>query len=123
MKILITGADGHLGKRAIKGLCIGNEVHAVVRANPNNALSSITYHAIDLSADWSTKVLPDNIDEFSEENSSIIAEGGSAAMAYARLQYENLNEVERLKIKESLLRYCELDTLAMIMVIQAWNHI
>jgi len=68
-------------------------------------------------------LLPDNIDEFSEENSSIIAEGGSAAMAYARLQYENLNEVERLKIKESLLRYCELDTLAMIMVIQAWNHI
>ena len=68
-------------------------------------------------------LLPDNIDEFSEENSSIIAEGGSAAIAYERLQYENLNEVERLKIKESLLRYCELDTLAMIMVIQAWDHI
>ena len=68
-------------------------------------------------------LLPDNIDEFSEENSSIIAEGGSAAIAYERLQYENLNEVERLRIKESLLRYCELDTLAMVMVIQAWNHI
>jgi len=68
-------------------------------------------------------LLPDNIDEFSEENSSIIAEGGSAAIAYERLQYENLNIEERKKIKESLLRYCELDTLAMVMVIQAWDHI
>jgi hypothetical protein len=68
-------------------------------------------------------LLPDNIDEFSEENSSIIAEGGSAAIAYERLQYENLNIEERIKIKESLLRYCELDTLAMVMVIQAWDNI
>lgn len=68
-------------------------------------------------------LLPDNIDEFSEENSSIIAEGGSAAIAYERLQYENLNIEERNKIKESLLRYCELDTLAMVMVVQAWDHI
>ena len=69
------------------------------------------------------ELLPDNIDEFAEENSSIIAEGGAAAMAYARLQYEDINPEERSKIKESLLRYCELDTLAMVMVIQAWDHI
>ena len=25
--------------------------------------------------------------------------------------------------EDSLLRYCELDTLAMVMVVQAWNHI
>ncbi len=68
-------------------------------------------------------LLPENIDEFVEENSSIIAEGGAAAMAYARLQYEDINSDERTKIKESLLRYCELDTLAMAMVVQAWDHI
>ncbi len=62
MKILITGANGHLGARAIKELCIGNEVHAIVRANPNNPLSGITYHTIDLSNDWSVKMLPDDID-------------------------------------------------------------
>lgn len=62
MKILITGANGHLGARAVKELCIGNEVHAIVRANPTIALSGVTYHAIDLSSDWSTKVLPDHID-------------------------------------------------------------
>ncbi len=68
-------------------------------------------------------LLPENIDEFEEENSSIIGEGGAAAMAYARLQYEDINPNERSKIKESLLRYCELDTLAMAMVVQAWDHI
>lgn len=62
MKILVTGANGHLGARAIKELCIGNEVHAVVRAKPTIAQPSVTYHAIDLSRDWSSKVLPDRID-------------------------------------------------------------
>ena len=62
MKILVTGANGHLGARAVKELCIGNEVHAIVRTNPTIALSGVTYHKIDLSSDWSAKVLPDRID-------------------------------------------------------------
>jgi hypothetical protein len=44
-------------------------------------------------------------------------------MAYARLQFEDLGDEARLRIKDSLLRYCELDTLAMVMVVQAWDHI
>jgi len=44
-------------------------------------------------------------------------------MAYARLQFEDLDNETRLRIKDSLLRYCELDTLAMVMVVQAWDHI
>jgi hypothetical protein len=63
------------------------------------------------------------MDDFDDESTSIIAEGGAAAIAYARLQYEDMVPEERLKIKESLLRYCELDTLAMAMVVQAWDHI
>lgn len=62
MKILITGANGHLGARAVKELRIGNEVHVIVRANPTIALSGVIYHTIDLSSDWSTKLLPDHID-------------------------------------------------------------
>ncbi len=69
------------------------------------------------------KLLPDNMDDFDDESTSIIAEGGAAAIAYARLQYEDMIPEERLKIRESLLRYCELDTLAMAMVVQAWDHI
>lgn len=68
-------------------------------------------------------LLPQDIDNLDEEETSIIAEGGAAAMAYARLQFEDLDDDTRLRIKDSLLRYCELDTLAMAMVIQAWDRI
>lgn len=53
---------------------------------------------------------------------SVIAEGGAAATAYSRLQFEALNSEERKRIKAALLRYCELDTLAMVMVVQAWQE-
>jgi hypothetical protein len=38
-----------------------------------------------------------------------IAEGGAAATAYARLQFEDLSEADRVRIESTLLRYCELD--------------
>ncbi len=47
---------------------------------------------------------------------SELREGGSASTAYARLQYEEMSEDERRAIRAALLRYCELDTLAMAMV-------
>ena len=54
------------------------------------------------------------------EGNLLIADGGAASMAYARLQFEDLPTDERQIIEESLLRYCELDTLAMVMITQAW---
>jgi hypothetical protein len=51
----------------------------------------------------------------------VIAEGGAATTAYARLQFETLNQDTRTKINEALLRYCELDTLAMVMTVQGWR--
>lgn len=51
-----------------------------------------------------------------------IAEGGAAAMAFARLQFEDLAPQTREKIKAALLRYCELDTLAMVMIVEAWRE-
>ena len=56
----------------------------------------------------------------SEEDLDIAA-GGEATMAYARLQYEALDEATRASLKAKLLRYCELDTLAMAMVVEAWR--
>jgi hypothetical protein len=56
-----------------------------------------------------------------EGNVSAIAEGGAAATAYARLQFEDLDHQSRERICSALLRYCELDTLAMVMVVQAWQ--
>ena len=62
------------------------------------------------------QLLPESIDA----DASIIADGGAAATAYARLQFESLDAETRSRIKASLLRYCELDTLAMVMIVQGW---
>jgi hypothetical protein len=50
-----------------------------------------------------------------------IAAGGEASMAYGRLQFETLPTETQKSIKDKLLRYCELDTLAMAMIVEAWK--
>ena len=42
--------------------------------------------------------------------------GGDALTAYAKIQYLEMSSQERKIIKESLLKYCELDTLAMVII-------
>ena len=42
--------------------------------------------------------------------------GADALNAYAKIQYLDMSPEEREIIKESLLKYCELDTLAMVMI-------
>ena len=37
-------------------------------------------------------------------------------MAYARLQFEDMSQEERTEITSALKRYCELATLAMVMI-------
>ena len=46
------------------------------------------------------------------------AERGAAMTAYAHLQHVDLESAERDALSQGLLRYCELDTLAMVMVIE-----
>jgi hypothetical protein len=53
----------------------------------------------------------------------VVAEGGAATTAYARLQFETLSPETRNKINQALLRYCELDTLAMVMIVQGWRDL
>ena len=45
-------------------------------------------------------------------------DGGTATVAYAKLQYCDLPDTEREAIRNALLRYCELDTLAMVMLFE-----
>ena len=65
-------------------------------------------------------MLPEGVDVEAGDD-SIIAEGGAAATAYARLQFEQMDPQTRERIKSALLRYCELDTLAMAMIMEAWR--
>jgi len=57
-----------------------------------------------------------------EHNGANVTKGGAAAAAFSELQNnKNLDEQSRKAIENSLLRYCELDTLAMVMIVQAWQ--
>ncbi len=74
------------------------------------------------------KLLPPVFDDISEQEMDAaeeglaggLREGGAAMAAYARLQFETLPNTRRQAIINALLRYCELDTLAMVMAVQAW---
>ena len=41
-------------------------------------------------------------------------------MAYYRLQFEDIEKEVRSEVEHALLKYCELDTLAMVMIYEAW---
>ena len=45
-----------------------------------------------------------------------IDDGGAALTAYGKMQYTDMTEKEREDISDALKRYCELDTLAMVMI-------
>lgn len=51
-----------------------------------------------------------------------VRNGGAAMMAYCKTQYTAMTPLERERIKQALLRYCELDTLAMVMLVEYWQE-
>lgn len=69
------------------------------------------------------KLLPPLFDGWSSEdlNSNItdiesVSDGGAALTAYGKLQFVEVSPQERKEIENALLKYCELDTLAMVMI-------
>jgi hypothetical protein len=56
--------------------------------------------------------------EDADENRPAIADGGYAMVAYSLLQSELLPPDDRAELQKQLLRYCELDTLAMVMAFE-----
>jgi Domain of unknown function(DUF2779) len=53
-----------------------------------------------------------------DDEDGVIAQGGLAMTAYNYTQFSSLSAQERMSIEGALLRYCELDTLAMVMLVQ-----
>ncbi len=75
------------------------------------------------------KKLPPVFDGYSREkldgmfsDMDEVADGGAAMAAYAKLQFFDTPEDQRESIKEALYKYCELDTLAMVMLWEFWNE-
>lgn len=56
---------------------------------------------------------------FSQEDE--LRNGGAAMSAYARMQFSEMSDFERNELKQALLKYCELDTFAMVMILEAWE--
>ena len=54
---------------------------------------------------------------------SEIENGGAAMVAYARMQFTEMSETECQQIIAALLRYCELDTLAMVLLYEHWMEL
>ena len=42
--------------------------------------------------------------------------------AYAKMQFEEMSDYERDELTKSLLQYCELDAMAMVMIYEAWKY-
>lgn len=67
-------------------------------------------------------VLPVLVPQLSYEGLEI-ADGGAAMDAYLRMCEAKDNPEELAKIRESLLAYCKLDTLAMVRILEALGHL
>jgi hypothetical protein len=62
-----------------------------------------------------------DLDVVDQDDDASINQGGAAATAYARLQFEAVRGDVREAWRQALLKYCELDTLAMAMIVQGWR--
>ena len=76
----------------------------------------------ELLRDLGAQLLGEEVRPGEDPDELAISEGGAAATAYARLQFETLSPDSRIKLERALLRYCELDTLAMVIVVQGWEE-
>ena len=57
-----------------------------------------------------------------DSNGKPIADGGAAMTAFARMQFTEMGDAERTRLRKLLLQYCELDTFAMVLLYEAWRE-
>lgn len=75
------------------------------------------------------KILPKMFQEISDKNMGVLSDddelrdGGAALTAYARMQFEEMSDHQREEIRKALLKYCELDTMAMVMIYEGWKDL
>ncbi len=74
------------------------------------------------------KRLPKMFQDTSEKNMALLTEedelanGGAALTAYGKLQFTEISDYEKNELESALLKYCELDTFAMVMIYEAWRE-
>jgi hypothetical protein len=68
--------------------------------------------------DWSEEELENTLSEIED-----ISDGGAALTAYGKLQYTDMEQEEVDELSSALLKYCELDTLAMVMIFEHFKEL
>jgi hypothetical protein len=63
------------------------------------------------------------LDDLLSDESCGISDGGAAMAAYGKMQFTHMSQAERESITKALLRYCELDTLAMVMILEEFREL
>jgi hypothetical protein len=75
------------------------------------------YQSLDpIFKEWDALDMEDNLSDMED-----LADGGAALTAYSKLQFTDMKQEERLALRTALLKYCELDTLAMVMLVEGWR--
>ena len=49
-----------------------------------------------------------------------LTDGGAAMTAWAFMQFGDMGDAEKKSISKALKRYCELDTMAMVIIMESW---
>jgi len=65
----------------------------------------------------------ESLDLLALDEEAGIFDGGAAMTAYARMQFTQMSDTERTRTRDALLRYCELDTMAMVMLWEGWKDL
>lgn len=101
----------------------------VINVSTTNFTSDKTWlNIVDCKVQDPYNELPKPFEEWDEKFEVLseieeLKDGGAALTAYSKIQYTNMSEIERETIKSALLKYCELDTLAMVMIYEHLKEI
>lgn len=87
------------------------EIENNVVKSPYNMLPS-------LFEGWSEEQIENTLSEIED-----ITNGGAALTAYGKLQYTDMEQNEIDELTSALLKYCELDTLAMVMIYEHFGEL
>ena len=73
------------------------------------------------------KLLPGMFDDIAPEmiadfiTHDTLADGGAAMTAFAKMQFSKMSAAEYQAVSNGLKKYCELDTLAMVIIFDYWK--
>ena len=93
----------------LKDFILYNQKDGVVK-DPYNLLPSLD------------SILGSDIKDFIFKKDSL-KDGGAAMKAFQVLQYSDISEKEKNSLRKALLNYCELDTLAMVMLFEHLDYL